>query len=76
MAKIWRVYLQDTKSRYYWFETKKEAEVFAQKCRLKNDMENPKDAIVKVSAEEFDTSRKGLTEAMNYVISITCFNEG
>jgi hypothetical protein len=76
MAKVWRVYLQDTQSRYYWFETKKEADAYAQECRRENDLEDPEKADVTVDSEDFETTRKGLVKALNYVISLTCFNEG
>lgn len=72
--KVWEVMENDTQVRFYWYETRKEAR--HHRAQFLRDRENP-DHICNISPVEFrGPPRKALAEAMNHVITITCFNEG
>jgi hypothetical protein len=69
--KIWQVSENDTQIRFYWFATRKEADVHA-----RNYANDTPGHLAKIEPIEFDSGRTGLVKALNWVISMTCFNEG
>jgi len=69
--KIWQVTTNDTQLRFYWYATKREADAHARKYKK----ENPGDTA-EVEPCNFPAGRVGVVKAMNWVISMTCFNEG
>jgi len=73
--KIWQVTTNDTQLRLYWFATKAEADRHAREYR-KESIEGGKYWHVDVEAIEVEPTRAGIAEALNHVISVTCFNEG
>jgi len=79
--KIWQVTTNDTQLRLYWFATKAEADRHAREYR-KESIEEARQENgwkhwhVEVEAIEVEPTRAGIAEALNHVISMTCFNEG
>lgn len=71
MPTVWQVTENDTQIRFYWFRTKAEAEVHAKEYTR----DNP-EYQAEIEPVEFDANRKGITDALNWVINLTCFNEG
>lgn len=69
--KVWEVAEHDHMVRFFWFATKKEAIAHKRKALL----ESP-DANIVISTTEFPATRQGIVDAMNWVITLTCFNEG
>lgn len=67
--KIWQVVENDTQIRFYWYATKKEA--------LAHEYDPPfEGATCEITSIDCKNTRAGIAEAMNFVISLTCFNEG
>jgi len=70
-VRVWQVTEHDNQLRFYWFATKGEAE------QHRRDWEPPFDgATCEVDGIDVGTGRKGIVDAMNHVITLTCFNEG
>ena len=75
--RIWQVMRNDTQTRFDWFTTKREAEKFIRECRKDyRDEEYGAKAIIELAPFEVEPTRAGIVNAMNHVITLTCFNEG
>ena len=69
--RIWQVSEHDRGTRFYWFATKREAEAHAARARA----DNPNADVIDIRPFDVAPGRAGAAEAMNFVISLTCFNE-
>lgn len=77
MIRVWQVTRNDTQLRFDWFVTKKEADAFVRETKQDwKDEEYGDNYTIDVKQVEFETGRKGLVDALNGVITMTCFNEG
>jgi hypothetical protein len=73
-VRIWQVTEYDNAMKFYWFATRREA--MEHKRAYDADKPSP-DATCEVEPvrRRISPTRIGIADAMNWVISLTCFNE-
>lgn len=78
--RIWEVVENDTQIRFYFYATKKEAQDHYYRVREENREHRKNDpqfsGTVHIDDHSFPRGRTGLVKAMNWVITMTCFNDG
>ena len=71
MTTIYAVTEHDHKMRSYWYDTKRRAEEHKRKDKQGTETESGE-----MDNVSFPISKAGIVEALNYVIGLTCMNEG
>lgn len=74
--RVWQVTENDTQLRFYWFQTRKEADAHVAEYRREMKEAGHDFATADVEPVYFGHGRKGIVDALNSVITLTCFNEG
>jgi hypothetical protein len=73
-VKIWKTTEHDSAMAFYFFPTKAAAEASAREYRAAQVGEEYP-GTVEVSSFDVEPTRAGIAEAMNWLITFTCFNE-
>lgn len=71
MTTIYTVTEHDHMMRFYWYATKREAEKHRREWKPSSD-----DDTCEIDTVEFPISKAGVVAALNYVVGLTCLNEG
>ena len=71
--RIWQATEHDYQMRFYWFATKKEA--LAHK-RAYNPPPHWESGSCEVESIDVSTTRAGIVKAMNWIMDMTCYNDG
>jgi hypothetical protein len=71
--RVWEVTESDYQMRFFWYATKKEALAHRRAYQQPEGWEH---GDCTIRSTDFKAGRAGLVEALNWVIELTCFNEG
>ena len=74
-TKIYRVMAQDHMMRHWHFSMKRDAKLFARNWKKENDPENEYDAP-EIDVLIVPLNARGIAEALDDLIDMTCANEG